>query len=41
MVTVTDLLDYERERVGRVLVARDLTPQAQARGRTRGTAEDG
>jgi two-component system NtrC family sensor kinase len=27
MVTVTDLLDYGRERVGRVLVARDLTPQ--------------
>ena len=29
MVTVTDLLDYERERVGRVLVARDLTPQSR------------
>jgi signal transduction histidine kinase len=28
-VTVTDLLDHERERVGRVLVARDLTPQSK------------
>jgi two-component system NtrC family sensor kinase len=27
MVTVTDLLDQERQRVGTVLVARDLTPQ--------------
>jgi signal transduction histidine kinase len=29
MVTVTDLLDQERERVGTVLVARDLTPQSK------------
>src|SRR5205823_3272328 len=29
MVTVTDLLDQERTRVGHVLVARDLTPQAK------------
>jgi PAS domain S-box-containing protein len=27
MVTVTDLLDYDREPVGSVIVARDLTPQ--------------
>ena len=27
MVTVTDLLDHERQRVGSVIVARDLTPQ--------------
>jgi two-component system NtrC family sensor kinase len=29
MVTVTDLLDHDRERVGSVMVARDLTPQTQ------------
>ena len=29
LVTVTDLLDQERERVGHVLVARDLTPQSR------------
>jgi signal transduction histidine kinase len=29
MVTVTDLLDNERRRAGRVLVARDLTPQSR------------
>ena len=29
MVTVTDLLDQERERVGSVIVARDLTPQTK------------
>ncbi|HWW85619.1 MAG TPA: ATP-binding protein [Vicinamibacterales bacterium] len=29
MVTVTELLNNERERVGSVLVARDLTPQAR------------
>ena len=29
MVTVTDLLDQERTRVGHVLVARDLTPQSK------------
>ena len=29
MVTVTDLLDYDRERVGVVFVARDLTPQTR------------
>jgi signal transduction histidine kinase len=29
MVTVTDLLDQERQRVGTVLVARDLTPQTK------------
>jgi signal transduction histidine kinase len=29
MVTVTDLLNKERERVGTVLVARDLTPQSK------------
>ena len=29
MVTVTDLLDHDRERVGRVIVARDLTPQSR------------
>jgi PAS domain S-box-containing protein len=29
IVTVTDLLNSERERIGRVLVARDLTPQTQ------------
>ncbi len=29
MVTVTDLLDQERARVGHVLVARDLTPQSR------------
>jgi PAS domain S-box-containing protein len=29
MVTVTDLLDQERHRVGTVLVARDLTPQSK------------
>jgi two-component system NtrC family sensor kinase len=29
MVTVTDLLDHERTRVGHVLVARDLTPQTR------------
>ena len=29
MVTVTDLLDHERERVGSVIVARDLTPQTR------------
>ena len=29
MVTVTDLLDYDRETVGNVIVARDLTPQTQ------------
>ena len=29
MVTVTDLLDQERERVGSVIVARDLTPQSK------------
>jgi PAS domain S-box-containing protein len=29
MVTVTDLLNHERERVGSVLVARDLTPQTK------------
>lgn len=29
MVTVTDLVDHEHERVGRVLVARDLTPQSR------------
>ena len=28
-VTVTDLLDHERERVGTVMVARDLTPQTK------------
>jgi PAS domain S-box-containing protein len=27
MITITDLLNHERERVGSVLVARDLTPQ--------------
>jgi PAS domain S-box-containing protein len=29
MITVTDLLNQERERVGRVVVARDLTPQSK------------
>ena len=29
MVTVTDLLNQERERVGSVMVARDLTPQSK------------
>ena len=29
MVTVTDLLDRDRQSVGRVLVARDLTPQSK------------
>jgi len=29
MVTVTDLVDNERHRAGRVLVARDLTPQSR------------
>ena len=29
MVTVTDLLDYDREPVGNVIVARDLTPQTR------------
>jgi len=29
MVTVTDLLDHDRRRAGRVLVARDLTPQSK------------
>jgi PAS domain S-box-containing protein len=29
MVTVTDLLNQDRERVGSVVVARDLTPQSQ------------
>src|SRR5947209_7944107 len=29
MVTVTDLLNYEREPVGSVIVARDLTPQTR------------
>src|SRR3954466_2831514 len=29
MVTVTDLLDYDRESVGSVIVARDLTPQTR------------
>ncbi len=29
IVTVTDLLDHDRERAGSVLVARDLTPQAK------------
>jgi PAS domain S-box-containing protein len=29
MVTITELLDNERQRVGNVLVARDLTPQAR------------
>ena len=29
MMTVTDLLDLEHERVGSVIVARDLTPQTQ------------
>jgi PAS domain S-box-containing protein len=29
MVTVTDLLDTERERVGSVIVARDMTPHAR------------
>jgi PAS domain S-box-containing protein len=29
MVTVTDLLNYDREPVGNVLVARDLTPQTR------------
>jgi signal transduction histidine kinase len=29
MVTVTDLLNHDRERVGRVIVARDLTPQSR------------
>jgi signal transduction histidine kinase len=29
MVTVTDLLDKDRERVGSVIVARDLTPQSR------------
>jgi signal transduction histidine kinase len=29
MVTVTDLLDSERERVGSVIVARDMTPHAR------------
>ena len=29
LVTVTDLLDPERERVGSVIVARDLTPQTK------------
>ena len=29
MVTVTDLLDYDREPVGSVIVARDLTPQTR------------
>jgi two-component system NtrC family sensor kinase len=29
LVTVTDLLDHDRNRSGRVLVARDLTPQAK------------
>jgi PAS domain S-box-containing protein len=29
MVTVTDLLDHDRQRAGRVLVARDLTPQSR------------
>ena len=31
MVTVTELRDHKRERAGSVLVARDLTPQAQLR----------
>ena len=38
MVTVTDLLNHDRERVGSVIVARDLTPQTRARGRARGAA---
>jgi signal transduction histidine kinase len=29
MVTLTDLLDQERQRIGTVLVARDLTPQSK------------
>ena len=29
MVTVTDLLNHDRERAGRVIVARDLTPQSR------------
>ena len=29
LVTITDLLNHERERVGSVIVARDLTPQAR------------
>jgi signal transduction histidine kinase len=29
MVTVTDLLNHDRERIGHVLVARDLTPQTK------------
>jgi PAS domain S-box-containing protein len=29
MVTVTDLVDHDRERVGSVIVARDLTPQSK------------
>ena len=29
LVTITDLLNHERERVGSVIVARDLTPQAK------------
>lgn len=29
MVTVTDLLDHDRRRAGRVIVARDLTPQSK------------
>jgi PAS domain S-box-containing protein len=29
MVTVTDLVDHERERLGSVIVARDLTPQTR------------
>src|SRR5207248_7373102 len=29
LVTITDLLNQERERVGSVIVARDLTPQAK------------
>ena len=29
LVTVTDLLDHERQRVGTVMVARDLTPQTR------------
>jgi PAS domain S-box-containing protein len=29
LVTATDLLDYDRERVGSVIVARDMTPQTR------------